>query len=212
MPQAYFISPFTTIWPIGGGQWSASSVGAVRGPANGPRLLIYAPVGGLRSQFEVPFGAAGLGKPFCVCWVETDDTTLAAMDADAQIIRLPWGPAELDQTFADLPGAVQTGIVNRLETARIPADWIQPTTTLRQLLGFVLRVIVCARELGTQFPELDLSLTLASISAARRNAIRNWLAANGATSADLTNTSTIREVLGRLRQLAGKIRIQGQEF
>lgn len=220
MADAFYIAPFGLIYPVGGGRWSAASSGAVRGPSLGSRCMIYGPGwasdAGYQCTAFAPVGGSGQGKSWCVTLVtvpDADTATLDALDSDPNILRIPFGRADvLGRTFGDLPGAVQTAIVNAFEARRIPADWITPTTTLRQLLAFVLRLLLCAQALGTSFPELDLTATLRSITLARRNAIRNWLAANGATSADLVNSSTIRQVLTRLVQVRTPIRLRDLEF
>lgn len=220
MADAFYIAPFGLTYPLGGARWSAASSGAVRGPSLGSRCLTYGPGWasnlGYQCSAFVPVGANGQGKGWCVTLVtvpDADTATLDAMDADPSILRIPFGRAEiLSLTFGELSGAVQTAIINAFETRRIPADWITPDTTVRQLLAFVLRLLLCAQALGTQFPELDLTATLGSVSVARRNAIRNWLAANGAVSADLTNTSTIREVLTRLQQVTTPVSLRDLVF
>lgn len=201
MPDALFLAPYVLTYPVGGGRWQLSSVGAVRPGQQNSKCFVYVTVGVDRVSTLVPFGDNGVGKPWCLSLVTASDTVLGAIEADPQIVRLPFGLADLDQPVSTIPPAVRAAVLNRLEAARMPTDWITLDTPIRAVLALIARLVDCARALGTLFPEVDLAQTLGSLTAAQRNALRNWLAANGAVSADLGPQDTVRTALTRLRNV-----------
>lgn len=166
---------------------------AARPQAWAPRVARFLTTGG----FAIHGGSqAAKGIVFCVVDGSADE--LAAIDADAACVRIPFD--DLDATFGTLAEPVQTAIISRLGARRIPTDWIGPATTLRAILRYVIGLLhLCGGGwLGADFPEVDLAQTFSTLPAAQRTRLRTWATAQGYSLADAQNTWTIRQVLHAL--------------
>ena len=126
--------------------------------------------------------------------VEISDLEHADAVADALITALPL-PDELDLTAGDLSQAVRDAILARLNTERVPTDWITLAQPARVIIRWILRHLVCVQELQSDWPDVDLSQTVGTLPAALRNRLRTYAVTRGYDISDITNTTTVRALV-----------------
>jgi hypothetical protein len=163
-------------------------------PRTAPRVLLYAPA----ARWAMVYG--GTGKGVCVCLADTTDEEHAAALGDAGIVAPPINPDAMDVPVGSIPAAWQTAVAAWLDARRIPRDWIVGSTTLRELLRYIIRLLEICRDgrLSGNYPEADLDLTVGSLSQAQRGALRDWATARGYDISDITASTTIRALVRAL--------------
>lgn len=220
MANNYYIAPFELVYAIGGGRFALTNPGNGRA-IRASRVAVYGTwdqTRGTRLTTIKGGGAAGFGKTWSLARVQDENPALglidyAALDADPSISRLPVGPDVLGREFGTFAQPVQDAIIARLEALRLPANLIQPTTTIRQIVGYIIRVLFCAQQLGVDFPELDLSATWASVPLAQRQRVLTWAQARGVSTTGLNNQSSMRVIVARLLTAEfGRIEFGGELF
>lgn len=139
-------------------------------------------------------------KAWCITRVSAPagDPVWAELDADAQLTRIP--VALLDTRFADLTQGQRDAIAAEFAARDIPSDWVTANTTLRQVIGYAVRLLRLTKRdmLGGDYPNISLDLTWGNIPAATRNRVLTWATNHGISTAGLTNASTIRQILRRI--------------
>lgn len=184
MPTEYYLAPVELI---------------IRGSreSTGSRVERYRDQMADPSQAEVNnfMPAAGI-KQWCVTALAAPQEVHDAIAADAAIVRVPTNL--LSRTWGELSTAVQNAILGALAARRVPTDWITSSTTIRQIIGRLLRVLDLTNLMGTAFPEADLAQTYGTLSAAQRAAIRQWCDSNSVDRSDFGTGVTIGTILNRL--------------
>lgn len=205
MPTYYYICPYELMYAIGGGQFSLSDPGGAR-PTRAARVMIYGTwdqARGTRCTTVKGGGQNGFGKSWCLARVQDEQPGLGlidfvAVESDATCVRLPIGPDLLEREFGSFSQTVQDAVIARLESYRLPADLITDTMTVRQIIGYILRILFAAQQLGIDFPELDLAATWNTIPLAKRQRILAWAVAHGVNTSGLTGSTPIRTIIKRL--------------
>ena len=198
MSRVYYLTPIQLL-AKDSGPWRVATAADIADSnirkANASRALIYA----------VPPSATAILMPnlsvkvWTVCAVEADVTVHAAITADVAIITLP--NSALDQEFGTFSAQVQTAILSRLSNQRIPSDWITPTTLLRQIVGYILRCLELTKRIpGNRYPEADLAALFGTLTLAQRQAIQNWMDANGISRSGINVNSSINTVVRRMAE------------
>lgn len=200
MPSAYYVAPYVPLVALAAGGTFAPPPATGR-PTNGPRLLIYGVwdwARGTGLHVQRAAGAAGAAKDWCLCRVEQTSAVLTQIDGDNQIIRLPFGPGNLSAPWSSLALSVRNVAYTALESRGIDMDWVVPSTTIREVVNYVVRILRACQQLGTDYPELTLTDTYAAVSPGQRQRIEAWLRAKGSTSAGLGDSTSIRTLVRRL--------------
>lgn len=137
-------------------------------------------------------------KGWCVTRVEAPDADAVwtQLDADGLLTRIPVGL--LDTPVSDMTQAQRDAIAQEMAARNIPYDWVTAGTTLRDVIGYVIRLLRLTRLLRADYPNVSLDLTWGSIPAAVRTRVLNWATANGISTAGLNNNSTVRQILRRI--------------
>lgn len=216
MADRFFLTPYQSLWKRGNGARFAltQQVGGI-GWANGPRIYALIDVSWVKgSGYDCGFmrgsNANGRGKPWCLCLVTVPDVESALLNTislDAQTVDLRFGRDALDMLVSDLPQAVREAAANFLEARGVPMDWITPSTTVREVIQFIVRLLKAVQSLDADYPEVDLDQTFSTIPAAQRNRIRNWAVARGLPVGAISNSTPIRTIVRRVGQW-----VLGSEF
>lgn len=187
MPIEYYLAPVELI-TRGLRQSTGSRVELYRDQMADPSL----------AQLGSIIPAAGV-KAWCATALDAPQEVHDAASADGLIVRVPTNV--LSRTWGELSAAVQNAVLNAMAARRIPSDWITASTTIRQIIGYILRCLdltVRMTAAGATFPEADLTLTFGSLPANVRNQIRNWANANSIPNGDITTATALRVVVRRL--------------
>jgi hypothetical protein len=145
-----------------------------------------------------------------ICAVFALQATHDVINADNTIIPLlpsiqpdeaAWH-AILDTPLTEFPSAWKTAASTKLEAAGIPVDWIISTTTLRDLLRYILRVFAWCQIVTGQgnvnvmaFLSNNIDATVGSLSTAQRNAVRTWMQGVGLDTLWILGTTLVRQVV-----------------
>lgn len=137
-------------------------------------------------------------KGWCVTRVEAPDADAvwAQLDADGLLTRIP--VTLLDTPVSDLTQAQRDAVAQEMAARNIPYDWVTAGTTLRNIIGWVIRLLRLTRLLRANFPNVSLDQTWGTIPAAVRNHVLTFAANNGISTAGLNTNSTIRQILRRI--------------
>jgi len=209
MTTRFFLTQFQSVWAQGGGaRFSLSQQVEGRGWVNAPRLMAVVDVswvkgGGYDCGYVRGVNGEGFGKSWALCLVtvpDVDTTSLDAIAQDAQTVDMRFGRIELDTPVSSLPQAVREAAVTVLENRRIPSDWITGSTTVREVIVFIVRLLNACQSLGVDFPEVDLTQTFSTIPALQRVRIRAWATARNIDVGDIINSTPIRAVIRRIGQ------------
>jgi hypothetical protein len=165
---------------------------------NAARVLLYA-----TTESTVAYRAQPM-RDYCLA-VITDPlpSTQAAIDADGIINTLPFTSDDLDREWQTINQSVQDTVLAWLTAKNIPTTWIVGTSTILDILTFVVRLHNLCQMTGTNFLQGDLSLPYNSFNTTRRNAFRAaveaWLATQGRAvnwaSLGLTNSTPLGTIL-----------------
>ena len=187
MPVEYYLSPVELI-TRGTRQSTGSRVEIYRDQLADPSQA--------RLSSIIP--AAGV-KAWCASALDAPQAVHDAIAADGTIQRVPTNV--LSRTWGELGTAVQNAALNAMAARRIPSDWITDATTIRQIIGYILRCLDLTVRMGAEsriYPEADLTQTFGTLPAATRTSIRNFANAHGIANADITTATAIRVVVRRL--------------
>ena len=187
MPIEYYLAPVELI-TLGTRQSTGSRAEVYRNQMADPSLA--------RISNMIP--AAGV-KAWCATALDAPQEVHDAIAADGTIQRVPTNV--LTRTWGELSAAVQNAVLNAMAARRIPSDWITADTTIRQIIGYILRCLDLTVRMageGRIYPEADLTQTFGTLPAATRTSIRNFANAHGIANADITTATAIRVVVRRL--------------
>ena len=139
-------------------------------------------------------------KNWCLCMVDTSLALHSTIQADAQITLIPFLDNEseylsLGSTISQINSISRDNISNFLEARRVPTDWILGTHTIRQVLNFVVRYFLIVQKLKNDYPEFDLSDTVADIPTAQKNRIMTWMDDNNIDRSDILLSTLIRDII-----------------
>ncbi len=114
-----------------------------------------------------------------------------------------------------------TALKTALESRGISTSWYSASNTIRDGIRYLIRVFSTAQIADGQgngnIKDLigrNLTVTVAQISVAIRNGVRDWMQSRGLAIGWITNQSTVREILHFIVQNLGigKLRMSGEEF
>jgi hypothetical protein len=135
-------------------------------------------------------------EPWCLVGiVDIDAPTDTALKANADVRAIP---TNLDQAIGAGP---LTTVRNSLETANIPGTWVLATNTWRDVVQFVGAVCQYAQRFqfgtgGLWFTGgITLDSTFSQLPLAARNGMLSAATSFGFSTAGLTGSSTLRQVL-----------------
>lgn len=122
-------------------------------------------------------------------------TPTVAADADA-------ANADLDSNVESGNAAWRDALKAALEARNISSAWINPSTTPRDVLRHIFRVIFLSQWAEganatrvLQFLAANLDTQIGDLSAQVRNAAKNWIEARGLDTAWMVNSTTVRQVV-----------------
>lgn len=218
MSVAYYLSPWVAAYAIGGGRFSLIPplLPDEGRPTNISRCLLYGQWN-LKPNSSVTvrgITGEGFGKSICITRVDQDDdATHVLIAADGAIRRLPFSEKQLDLEFQSLPSVQQQFIVNGLENLRLDSTWITPTTRVREIVRYILCILVGAKDLGDAFPETDLINRWNTLSPAVRFSIMAYLASWNVVTSDINNNTPIRTIISKIGRISrGKVLLGPDEF
>jgi hypothetical protein len=150
--------------------------------------------------------------------IATDPTIIALTPNDVTPAQLQ---AVLDSPVSSLPSAFRTNVQNALEAKGISFAWVGASNTVRDVFRYLLRVHFFAQRVEGEgninifnFIKQNLDTTAKDLTAAQRNAVKNWMDSKGLSTGWITNTTTVRQVIHAIvTDLGfGIIKIGGQDF
>jgi hypothetical protein len=134
-----------------------------------------------------------------------DETTLAAIDADADNRRLSPAVATLPELQAWLDGphsGITTGGEADMEVDGASMAWLATGNTARHVFQYLLKSHWVAGTIeqtnapnALNFLRNNLDTKLSAIPAAVRNAASNWIQSKGLSTAWMTGNTTVRQVV-----------------
>lgn len=165
-----------------------------------------------------------------VCFVYTSSLAkLAAISADPRVVTLT--PQEvtsqaelkslLDAPFSNWPVAFRNAAQAGLEANGVSTAWLSGSNTLRDVLRYLFRTNIIAQIADYEananvkaFLTKALTLTVGELTAAQRNAAKNWMQAKGLAIGWITNQSTVREVVHFIvtNLGIGTLKLIGEQF
>lgn len=131
-------------------------------------------------------------EPYCIVVSDVNATEHANVTANSDVRTLP---QDLDTTIA---AGVRTTIVNTLEAAGIPAQWVATGMTFRAFLRRLNGIFAIAQGVhGKKFRLLLSALEdpISSLPAAARQALLDIAAREQLSTAGITGASTLRAAL-----------------
>ena len=178
MPSRLYLSPIVQINLNGRTPFASKVLEYVRKP-------------GITSIMPNPY------RNWCLTYCrDITNTEHNLIDADSEIREIPF--SALDLTVSELTSNQRTAIQNWLENNQIPIDWITGSTTIRELLRFIIRFAHLIQILKNDFPSELLDATVSDIPNARRQRMLNWAQANNIDTSGITLLTPIRVVLRHL--------------
>lgn len=210
---AYYLAPWVSAFAIGGGRFSLTDPGGGR-PVKLSRCLLYGQWN-LTPNSSITINATrgdGSGKLVCFSRIDQDDATHLLISADSNIYRLPFSDITLDNQFQSLSLTQQTSLINRFELARLDSTWIAPTTSFREIVRYVLRVFIGAKEMGAGYPEMNLATLWSSLTIEQRDRIKTYLDTWNVTTADIKNDTSIRTVITKIGRIARRAVLMGPDI
>jgi hypothetical protein len=127
----------------------------------------------------------------------------------------------LDSLWDSLPDAVKTARVAVLEAKAISAGWLNPSTSIRDVIRYGFRACYFAQMAeGDGNANLlnllsrNLDVTVGQLPVGIRNAGRDWINSRGLSTAWMTNQTTIRQIVHYVVENLGfgVIRFNGKTF
>lgn len=142
-------------------------------------------------------------RQFCLALCDTTLHTTIAADVDIAPLSPELADVSTVNTWLDGPvGTLPTGVATALEAGGIPVDWIDGTTTRRQLWRFIAAWhFVMQRFNGSgdsnafAFIKRSLDDTVGQVPAAARNRISAWMSGQGLDTAWITGATKVRAVV-----------------
>lgn len=200
---AYYLAPWISAFAVGNGRFSLTNPGSGR-PVQLSRCLLYGQWN-LTPNSSLTINATrgdGLGKMVCFTRADQDDATHTLIAADPAIFRLPLSNATLDNEFQSLSSSLRTSITDKLESLRLDSTWIQSTTSNREIVRYVLCVLLGAKEMGADYPEMDLTTLWGTLTIGQRNRIKTYLSTWNVITSDIKNNTPIRSVITKIGRIA----------
>lgn len=146
-----------------------------------------------------------------LCYVFADDVTHQAIQSRADVVRIfPIVSVTLAQAIANFSspltsiftGAQLTAVKAAIEAKGYDVAWTSASTTAKQLIRFLQNVHVLGEWVHgdnnsnlKSFLAANLATTVGSLSAAVRNSASTWMTNHGLSTAWITGTTTVRQVL-----------------
>ena len=134
-------------------------------------------------------------EPYCIVLSDVDPTQHANVVANADVRSLP---ADLDSTIAN---GARTTIINTLEAANIPAQWVTTGTTYRAFLRRLSGIFMLLQGVhGRKFRLLQAGLddALSTLPAGARQALQDFAIQQQLDTAGITGATTLRAALASL--------------
>lgn len=136
-------------------------------------------------------------EPHCLVGIQdVPAATDAALVANADVFKLP---DNLDQTVGSV--STRNQIRNNLEADELPGNWVQTTTTYRE----IVRVVGACCQFAQRYQGLvggrwfsgtvHIANTFSSLTAAQQQGIHDTAASFGFDQTAIVSTATIRDVL-----------------
>lgn len=141
--------------------------------------------------------------PWALSYVDAPDTVHADIQEDVDIRLIPFWDDEgnylpLTATVSRISAENRTAISNFLESRNVPLDNIAGTLTIGALLQRVWRYLEMSKKLEDNFPNVELTARVSTLSTTQINRVRQWMTENGIQQNDITGNWTIRQVLMRI--------------
>lgn len=139
--------------------------------------------------------------PWCLCLAWCDSALHATIEADAEIRALSPELADVDalNSYMDgLQGTIPAGIVTGLENAGVPVDWVNASTTRREVWRYISRWHYMSQQMTDQertFLANNLNTTFQQLAAAARTRIQAWMTARAIATAWITNQTQVRAII-----------------
>lgn len=134
-------------------------------------------------------------EPYCIVISDVDATQHANVTANSDVRAVP---ANLDTTIVN---GARTTIVNALESASIPAQWVANGMTHRVFLRRLVGIFLVTQGVhGKKFRLLQAALddALSTLSANARQALQDIATAQQLSTAGITGATTLRAALTAL--------------
>ena len=190
MAVAYYLAPWISMYAVGQGRFSLTNPGGGR-PVKASRCLLYGQWN-LTPNSSVTIGGArgdGTGRPICLTRVDQANTTHNLISADPAIRRLP---------FPNTSAQLQSAVSNDLEAFGFDSSWIQPATPAREIMRYLLRVIIGIKEMGADYPAGNLANRWDTLSGSQRNRVVSYLRKWHVPTNDLANDTPLRTVVTKI--------------
>ena len=136
---------------------------------------------------SVGWTAMDYGSAFLVR-ADLDNATEAALNPNADFFTVP-------ALSSNLTAGQVTGLQNRLEPSGIPAGWIDTTYSWRQVLRRLAAMFILVQRSRVNVTQASLDLTLGSLSANTRQALRDAATSLDVSLDGITNAMTVRQAL-----------------
>lgn len=210
--ERYYISLWMTgIWVVGDGTYSETS--GVR-QVNGAAILLsgnWRTDPATRSSCVKPSSFRGNAKEYALCWVNTTPAHHTLIQADSRNDLVPWTPSELDNTYSTLTAQEQSGVETAFDRSFLDTQWIQQTSTLREIISYFLHVQFAGQQLGSDYPDRSLTTRWNGLVTAEQDAITAFLAERGRPA--VSGNPQLREVVNNMAQVDwGGITFGNQPF
>lgn len=164
------------------------------------------------------------GRKISICCVTATAAAHTAIEADPAITpvipRRAVDAADLSAILsaplASYPLAWRTAARSKMESWGIDTSWITGSTTMKDLLTRLIRILSVAQVAAGHGAAADtlgflgqnLEMIVSAIPPAQRSAIGDWLRSRGIDTSWITGTTTVREIAAILpagfRQLYGR--------
>ncbi len=168
-------------------------------------------------------------RRYSICFVTAQPATHAAIAEDTEIVALTPNdvtPAQLqavlDNPVSSLPLAFRTNVQNALEARGISFAWVDPpNNTIRDVFRYLLRIHFFSQRAEGEgnanvlaFIRQNLDTTVQQLSAAQRNAAKNWMESKGLSTSWIKGDDTVRMILQHIVYNLGfgVIKIGGHSF
>lgn len=187
--------------------------GGMLNPANPPADN----VGPYRAKYVwslgVPYGAMDYGKEMTMLvGAEVTTEQHQAINANVDVTAIP---ANLDNSITSTALATVSA---KLESLKIPADWMTTATTYRQALGVTGRIFQVLQRFDGMFNKtffessIGLDTRVNELTATQRNAIQNAATSFGLDTSFVTGPMLMREVLKRWADSMPPFTLMGETF
>lgn len=144
---------------------------------------------------SIPYG----NEDWCICraFNEGDSTSHDLLVAETDVYFIP-------KPYSTPLGGAAQAVINKLTAVGMPSDWIDGTTTRRQVLRMMAKYCHFMSKLEVLVGDLTVKLlsggrtldtTMDQLTTAMKQKLRGVAESFGFVTDDITGTSTIRDVL-----------------